>query len=109
MSFILPQDSVSVFADTIKSLTKLLKKVQEWECRSGQNLTPAAFKKAGIGSHTGDAVPAWPLHLHFVTPSRSSRGYVIAKTKEVRWFTVQKAAHGARGRLNAVTQKLQSG
>lgn len=94
-----------MFADMIKPLTKLLKKVQEWECRSGQNLTSAAFKKAGIGSHTEDAVTAWPLHLHFVTPSRSSRDYVIAKSKEVSQFTVQKAP----GRLNAVTQKLQSG
>lgn len=109
MSFILPQDSVPLFADTIKPLTKFLKKVQEWEWISGQNLTSAAFKKAGTGSHTGDAAPAWPLHLHFVTPSRSSRGYVIAKPKEVSQFTVQKAAHGAPGRFNMVTQKLQSG
>lgn len=98
-----------MFADTIKPLNKFLKKVQEWEWRSGEHPTSSAFKKDGTGSHTGEAVPAWPLHLHFVTPSRSSRGYVIAKPKEVSQFTVQKGAHGAPGRLNMVTQKLQSG
>lgn len=79
--FIFSQDFISMFTDMIKPLTKMLKKVQQGEWRSGQNLTYSTFKREWHRCPDWGCCSVMDTLFALCYPSRSSRVHVVSQNK----------------------------